>query len=151
MKTFVVVFAATLCAAIGETLISYAMKKNGQVDVKELSQWLNLIFSVIRNPYIFGGVILLGIFFFLYLAALSWADISFVLPLTALSYIFVALLAKFFLREDVSWYRWAGTLIIVIGITLVALDRRQQTAEYPGNAKISRSSQEISEADRGSF
>jgi drug/metabolite transporter (DMT)-like permease len=151
MKTFVVVFVATLCAAIGETLISYAMKKNGQVDVKELSQWLDLIFSVIRNPYIFGGVILLGIFFFLYLAALSWADISFVLPLTALSYIFVALLAKFFLREDVSWYRWAGTLVIVIGITLVALDRRQQTAEYPGNAKISRSSQEISETDKGSF
>jgi len=151
MKTFVVVFLATLCAAVGETLISYAMKKNGQVDVRELSQWLNLIFSVIRNPYIFMGVILLGIFFFLYLAALSWADISFVLPLTALSYIFVALLAKFFLREDVSWYRWVGTLVIIIGITFVALDQRQRTAEYPSQVQVSRSSQSIPETDKGSF
>jgi drug/metabolite transporter (DMT)-like permease len=151
MKTFVVVLLATLCAAVGETLISYAMKKNGQVDLKELSQWLKLIFSVVRNPYIFMGVILLGIFFFLYLAALSWADISFVLPLTALSYIFVALLAKFFLRENVSWYRWAGTLVIIIGIILVALDQRQQTVDYPGNAQVSGNSQEVPDTNKGSF
>jgi len=151
MKTFVVVLLATLCAAVGETLISYAMKKNGQVDLKELSQWLKLIFSVVRNPYIFMGVILLGIFFFLYLAALSWADISFVLPLTALSYIFVALLSKFFLREDVSWYRWAGTLVIIIGIILVALDQRQQTVDYPGNAQVSGNSQEVPDTNKGSF
>lgn len=151
MKTFVVVVLATLCAAVGETLISYAMKKNGQVDLKELSQWLKLIFSVVRNPYIFMGVILLGIFFFLYLAALSWADISFVLPLTALSYIFVALLAKFFLREDVSWYRWAGTLVIIIGIILVALDQRRQTVDYPGNAQVSGNSQEVPDTNKGSF
>lgn len=151
MKTFIVVLLATLCAAVGETLISYAMKKNGQVDFKELSQWLKLIFSVIRNPYIFMGVILLGIFFFLYLAALSWADISFVLPLTAMSYIFVALLAKFFLGENISWYRWAGTLVIIIGIILVALDQRQQTADYPGNAQVSRSSQEVPGTNKGSF
>ena len=143
MRIFVVIFLATLSAAVGETLISYAMKKNGQVDLTELSQWLKLIFSVLRNPYIFMGVILLGIFFFLYLAALSWADLSFVLPLTALSYIFVAFLAKFFLREDVSWYRWAGTLVIIIGITLVALDRRQQTVDYRKNVQDSGHSQEV--------
>jgi drug/metabolite transporter (DMT)-like permease len=151
VKTFVVVFLATLSAAVGETLISYAMKKNGQVDLTELSQWIKLIFSVVRNPYIFMGVIFLGIFFFLYLAALSWADISFVLPLTALSYIFVALLAKFFLREDVSWYRWAGTLVIIIGIILVALDQRQQTVDYPGNAQVSGNSQEVPDTNKGSF
>ncbi len=143
MRIFVVIFLATLSAAVGETLISYAMKKNGQVDLTELSQWLKLIFSVLRNPYIFVGVILLGIFFFLYLAALSWADLSFVLPLTALSYVFVAFLAKFFLKEDVSWYRWAGTLIIIIGITLVALDRRQQAVDYRKNVQDIGHSQEV--------
>jgi drug/metabolite transporter (DMT)-like permease len=143
VRIFVVIFLATLSAAVGETLISYAMKKNGQVDLTELSQWLKLIFSVLRNPYIFVGVILLGIFFFLYLAALSWADLSFVLPLTALSYVFVAFLAKFFLKEDVSWYRWAGTLIIIIGITLVALDRRQQAVDYRKNVQDIGHSQEV--------
>ena len=151
VKTFVVIFLATLSAAVGETLISYAMKKNGQVDLKELSQWLSLIFSVVRNPYIFAGVILLGIFFFLYLAALSWADLSFVLPLTALSYVFVALLAKFLLREDVSWYRWAGTMVIIVGITLVALDRRQQTSDHRGNVQERENSQKVHDIKKGSF
>ncbi len=151
MKTFVVVFLATLSAAVGETLISYAMKKNGQVDLTDLSQWLKLIFSVVRNPYIFMGVIFLGIFFFLYLAALSWADLSFVLPLTAMSYVFVALLAKFFLREEVSWYRWAGTMVIIIGITLVALDQRQKAVDYRGNVQLSGNSREVPDTKKGSF
>ncbi len=151
MKTFVVLLFATLSAAVGETLLSYAMKRNGQVDLTEFSQLLNMIFSVVRNPHIFIGVVLLGIFFFLYLAALSWADLSFVLPLTALSYIFVALLAKFFLKEDVSWYRWAGTVVIIIGITLVALDRRQQTADHRGKVQDSGNSHEGRGTERGGF
>jgi len=53
-------------------------------------------------------VVLLAIFFFLYLASLSWADISFVMPLTAMSFIFAALLAKFVLKEDVSWFAGSG-------------------------------------------
>ncbi|HXY61769.1 MAG TPA: DMT family transporter, partial [Nitrospirota bacterium] len=76
------------------------------------------------------GVVFLGIFFFLYLAALSWADLSFVLPLTAVSYLFAALLARFFLKEDVSWYRWAGTFVIVIGIALVALGGKSRSADH---------------------
>jgi len=151
VKTFAVVFLAALSAAVGETLISYAMKKNGQVDLTELSQWIKLIFSVIRNPYIFAGVILLAIFFFLYLAALSWADLSFVLPLTALSYLFVALLAKFFLKEDVSWYRWAGTMVIILGIALFAFDRRPQTVDYGGNAQDRGTSQGVGGTKKDGF
>ncbi|HXX82325.1 MAG TPA: DMT family transporter [Thermodesulfovibrionales bacterium] len=151
MKTFIVVLLATLSAAIGETLISYGMKRNGQVDLTELSQCLKLIFSVVRNPYIFSGVVLLGIFFFLYLAALSWADLSFVLPLTALSFIFAAILAKFFLKEDISWYRWAGTLVIIIGIVLVGLDRRQQSVDYRRNTQDNGTSQGVHDTKRSNF
>ncbi len=133
MKTIVVPFLAALSAAIGETLLSFAMKRSGQVDVTESSHWLNLILSVVRNPYIFAGVLFLGVFFFLYLVALSWADLSFVLPLTAVSYIFAAFLAKFFLNEDVTLLRWVGTVVIIAGITLVAFDGRQHTAGNGGN------------------
>jgi len=127
MKTFIVVFFAALSAAVGEALLSYAMKKGGQMDLTESAQWVRLIFSVVRNPYIFAGVVFLGIYFFLYLIALSWADLSYVLPLTAISYIFAAVLAKMFLGEEVSWLRWAGTLVIMAGITLVALDGKPRT------------------------
>jgi drug/metabolite transporter (DMT)-like permease len=129
MKTIIVAFVAALSAAVGETILSYAMKRSGQVDVTESSHWVNLILSVVRNPYVFAGVLFLGVYFFLYLIALSWADLSFVLPLTAVSYIFAAFLAKFFLGEDVSWLRWVGTIVIIAGITLVALDGRQRTTD----------------------
>ena len=129
MKTFVVILLATLSAAIGEVLMSYGMKRGGEVDLTAPSQWLGLILSVVRNPYVLIGVVLLAIFFFLYLASLSWADISFVMPLTAMSFIFAALLAKFVLKEDVSWFRWVGTLVIVAGIIIVALDDKQLTGD----------------------
>jgi drug/metabolite transporter (DMT)-like permease len=129
MKTIAIAFLAALSAAVGETLLSFAMKRSGQVDVTESSHWVNLFLSVVRNPYIFTGVIFLGVYFFLYLVALSWADLSFVLPLTAVSYIFAAFLAKFFLNEDVTWLRWVGTVVIIAGITLVALDGKQRTAD----------------------
>jgi drug/metabolite transporter (DMT)-like permease len=129
MKTFIVLFLATLSAAIGEVLMSYGMKRGGEIDLTVPSQWVGLILSVVRNPYVLMGVVLLAIFFFLYLASLSWADISFVMPLTAMSYIFATVLAKFALKEDVSWFRWIGTAIIVVGIIVVALDNRQLTVE----------------------
>jgi transporter family protein len=127
VKTFIVIFLATLSAAIGETLLSYGMKKNGQIDLSVPSQYGHLILSVIRNPYVFIGVVFLAFFFFLYLAALSWDDLSFVMPLTAMSYIFVALLARFVLREEISLFRWAGTVIITLGILFIVFDGRQRS------------------------
>lgn len=129
MKTFVVIFLATLSAATGEVLMSYGMKRGGQIDITAPSQWVGLVLSVVRNPYVLIGVVLLAIFFFLYLASLSWADISFVMPLTAMSFIFAAFMAKFVLKEDVSWLRWIGTVVIVLGIIIVAMDNKQLTEE----------------------
>ncbi len=129
VKTYIVILLATLSAAIGETLLSYGMKKGGQVDLCSPSQWACLVLSVVRNPYVFAGVVFLAFFFFLYLAALSWADLSFVMPLTAMSYIFAALLAKFVLREEVTWFRWVGTAVITAGIILITFDNRQRTDE----------------------
>ena len=129
MKTFIVILLATLSAAIGESLLSYGMKRNGQINLAVPSQWGQLILSVVRNPYVLAGVVFLAFFFFLYLAALSWADLSYVMPLTAVSYIFAALLARFVLKEELSWFRWAGTLVITLGIILIVLDSRQRSED----------------------
>ncbi|HXY54548.1 MAG TPA: DMT family transporter [Nitrospirota bacterium] len=131
MKTYIVIMIAALSAAVGESLLSFGMRRYGSMNLAEPSHWLVLISSVFRNPYVFLGIVFLSIFFFLYLAALSWADLSFVLPLTAVSYLFAALLAKFFLKEEVSWHRWAGTIIIVIGIALVALGGKSRSSDVP--------------------
>jgi drug/metabolite transporter (DMT)-like permease len=125
----VVIAVAALSAAIGETLMSYGMRRSGSISLGDPSHVVALVLSVVRNPYISLGVLFLALFFFLYLAALSWADLSYVLPLTAMSYIFAALLAKFALKEDVSWMRWAGTIMIVLGIAFVALGESRVTQQ----------------------
>ncbi len=128
MKTILILLVATLCAAIGESFMAYGMRSMGQVSLSSPSQILGLVLSVVRNVHVTIGVCFLACFFFLYLATLSWADLSFALPLTNLSLVFGALLAKFVLKEQVSWSRWLGTIVILGGITLIATEKKQQTA-----------------------
>jgi drug/metabolite transporter (DMT)-like permease len=54
------------------------------------------------------------------MAMLSWADLSYVLPLTSIGYVMTALAGRFFLHEEISRWRWAGIALIVMGVTLVA-------------------------------
>ncbi len=122
VKTFIVIVIATICAAVGETFLSFGMRRIGLAN-PSLWQWFSMVAT---NTWVLVGVFCLGGFFFLYLAALSWADLSYVMPLTALSYLFAAVLARFFLREEISWIRWAGIVVIVVGIALVALDHNEQ-------------------------
>jgi len=55
------------------------------------------------------------------MALLSWADLSYVLPLTAVGYIATALIGRFILNEQITWLRWSGTLLIVAGTSLVGM------------------------------
>ncbi len=133
MKTLVVVLIATICAAVGESFLSYGMRRIGYAN-PSVGEWFAMVAT---NPYVFIGVFFLAGFFFLYLAALSWADLSYVMPLTALSYLFAAVLAKVYLKEDISWLRWTGIIVIVIGIALVAAEEgRQRTAKISSRSAL---------------
>ena len=120
------VFAA-LSGAVAETLFSYGMKSFGAMDWSKPSRWLDLLLVVPRDPHVLAGVVFAAGFFFLYLTALSWADLSYAMPITALSYIFAAVFARVFLGEQLSWHRWVGSLLIVAGIALVVLEGHQRS------------------------
>jgi drug/metabolite transporter (DMT)-like permease len=76
--------------------------------------------SAVFTPWIGAGIALLIGFFASYLTALSWADLTYVLPATAFGNVIVALLAKFWLQESISWQRWAGIVLITVGVGFVA-------------------------------
>ena len=78
------------------------------------SNWRQLL-TVLLNPWIVFGICLLILFFCSYLTALSWADLTYVLPATALSYVLMALLAKIFLHENVTLSHWLGIGLITAG------------------------------------
>ena len=86
----------------------------------ELGGPVQAFLLTITNFYVIGGMVLLILFLFLYLASLSWEELSFVLPLTAADYVLVTLLAYFLLHEDVSPLRWAGSVLVGLGIALVS-------------------------------
>jgi drug/metabolite transporter (DMT)-like permease len=76
--------------------------------------------SAVFTPWIIGGIALLIGFFASYLTALSWADLTFVLPATAFGNVIVALLSRFWLHEAISYQRWFGIVLITVGVGFVA-------------------------------
>jgi drug/metabolite transporter (DMT)-like permease len=117
-QRYLILLAVMLTASVGDTLLSHGMKQIGPVSVGHLG----LLLAAMRNPWVIAGILCLLGFFASYLTALSWADLTFVLPATAFGYVVVLLLAKFWLHEPgaSSLYRWAGIVLIVCGVGFVA-------------------------------
>ena len=115
-QRYLILLAVMLTAAVGDTLLSHGMTQVGPVSFHHLG----LLFTAMANPWVIAGILCLLGFFASYLTALSWADLTFVLPSTAFGYVVVALLSKFWLGETISMYRWAGILLIVCGVGFVA-------------------------------
>jgi drug/metabolite transporter (DMT)-like permease len=116
MSQYGVLALVAICAPLGDTLLDRGMS---QMPAISLSHPLALITAVF-TPWIVAGIALLIGFFASYLTALSWADLTYVLPATAFGNVIVALLAKFWLNEPITPYRWAGIALITIGVGFVA-------------------------------
>jgi drug/metabolite transporter (DMT)-like permease len=115
-QRYLILLAVMLTASVGDILLSHGMTQVGPVSLAHLG----LLLAAMRNPWVITGILCLLGFFASYLTALSWADLTFVLPSTAFGYVVVALLSKFWLHETISLYRWAGILLIVCGVGFVA-------------------------------
>ncbi len=115
-QRYLILLAVMLTASVGDTLLSHGMAQVGPVSLAHLG----LLLAAIRNPWVITGILCLLGFFASYLTALSWADLTFVLPATAFGYVVVALLSRFWLHETITLYRWAGILLIVCGVGFVA-------------------------------
>lgn len=115
-QRYLILLAVMLTASVGDTLLSHGMRQVGNVSFDHL----RLLFIALKNPWVISGILLLLGFFASYLTALSWADLTFVLPSTAFGYVVVALLARFWQHEHISFYRWLGIILIVCGVGFVA-------------------------------
>ena len=79
------------------------------------------------NPFVLTGVLLLVLTLLIRVATLSVADLSFVLPLTAVGYVFSTALGRFVLSETVTGTQWMGTVLICLGASLVTSEQRVST------------------------
>jgi len=76
--------------------------------------------TVLFRPWVAAGVGLLILWMLSRMALLSWADLSYVLPVTSIGYVLVAIAGRVFLHEQISVKRWAGIALIMGGVALVS-------------------------------
>jgi drug/metabolite transporter (DMT)-like permease len=114
-RKYLVLAGVTVFAAAGDSMLSHGMKQTGNISVHHLQ---GVVFAVL-NPWVAVGILLLLAFFATYMTALSWADLTYVLPATSLGYVILALVARFVLHEHVSPLRWLGIVLITGGVGFV--------------------------------
>lgn len=117
-----VIALMVLGATVGETLISAAMNRVGDLDVIRKQHGLSTaIVAVVRSPLLLAGIACMAISFFSLLSALSTADLSLVGPATnSLTFIATAVSARFFLHENVDRRRWLAAICVAAGVFLLA-------------------------------
>ena len=109
-------FGIALFGSVGDSLLSRGMKDIGTISLSHLQS----LVVALANWWVLGGIVLLIGFFAAYMTALSWADLTYVLPATSIGYVIIALIAKFVLHEQVTTARWIGILLITSGVGFVA-------------------------------
>jgi drug/metabolite transporter (DMT)-like permease len=123
MREALLLFFVVAAGTGGELCVTRAMKHVGEVtDFRPLAL-VRVILSALKVPWMWAGVALMALAFFSLLAMLSIENVSFVVPVTALSYAAGALGGVVFLGERVSGRRWVGVFLVCIGVTLVWLGK----------------------------
>ena len=124
MREALLLFLVVVSGTGGEICVTRAMKHVGEVtDFRPLAL-VRVILRAMKVTWMWIGIAMMALAFFSLLAVLSIENVSFVVPVTALNYAAGALGGKFFLGERVTHRRWAGVLLVCIGVTLVWLGKR---------------------------
>ncbi len=108
--------AVVLTASFGDALLSKGMAQVGPVDLHHLP----LLLHALLNLNVVAGIVLLIGFFASYTAALSWADLTFVMPATAFGNVLIALISHYWLHEYLPVSRWVGIFLITSAVGFVA-------------------------------
>ena len=116
-RKYLILAGITVFSTLGDSLLARGMKQLGGVSRHEVSGLL----LAILNPWVTLGIVFLLAFFACYMSALSWADLTYVLPATSLGYVMVAFVAHFSFHEQISPTRWLGIAFIAAGVGFVAV------------------------------
>jgi drug/metabolite transporter (DMT)-like permease len=119
MHEAVLFFFIVVAGTAGELSVSRAMKGVGEVHDFRPKSILRFVLQSFRLPWMWLGIALMSLAFFSLLAILSFRQVSFVVPVSALSYAAGALGAKAFLGERISRNRWIGIAMVCLGVTIV--------------------------------
>jgi drug/metabolite transporter (DMT)-like permease len=131
-RVVVAMIIASAATAAGQILIRKGMQDIGSLEVYAPGALVSYFWQALTNPYVIVGTILNGIFYFLLIASLSWAEVTIAVPFTALEYGFAAVLAITILQEVVPPVRWAGIVLVMMGVLLITVSGEPTAAPSVG-------------------
>ena len=119
--TALMIALVVLGGSVGDVFITKGMKEIGEIATLNGRELLRIAGRTLRNRWFLVGVFFMAVSFFSFLAVLSWADLSLVLPATSISFVITTIGAKFLLQERISLNRWVGIVLVCIGVALISL------------------------------
>lgn len=125
LRTYLIVLLFIALKAVGNLSLAWGMKHDTEVVSANPLHFVRAMF----DPFVAFGVVLLIVSLLTRMALLSRADLTFILPVTAVGYILAAVLGKYFLHEVVAPERWAGTILVFIGAALVGSTAESTTGD----------------------
>ena len=120
-RVFLLLVFFVLCNTGGELAMSYGVKQVGEPENFRPMALLRFVWTAMRNSWLWLALPLLAASFYSLLILFSWAPVSVVIPASASNYIVGTFGAKYLLKEDVSFKRWMGVVMVCLGVTLVLL------------------------------
>ena len=121
LNTFLLLLAVVLFNAVGNLSLAWGMRHVSEAMALNPLGYIRAM----MNPFVALGIVLLICWLLARMTLLSWADLSFVLPLTGLGCILAAVFGKLFLGETVTLVHWSGTILICAGTAMVGSTDQQ--------------------------
>jgi len=109
------------CSTGGEIAMTHGMKKVGEPESLRPMAIFRFLARAVRSGWLWVALPLLAASFYSLLVLLSWAPLSVVIPASAFNYVVGTFGAKYLLKEQVSPKRWAGVVMVCIGVALVLI------------------------------
>ena len=130
-KLLVILIIGLIFESTGVVLLKKGMEQIGEIKTINVPAILGILKSGVSNPNILLGVLFEALFFATLLILMSKSDISFLWPLTGLSFVFATFAAIWFLGEHVSPVRWAGVILIMLGAALISYSEQTKPQSPP--------------------
>jgi len=121
MITALLIALVVLGGSAGDVFITKGMKQLGEISTLNPGRLAGIFVRAITNGYFLTGVFCMAVSYFSFLGALRLADLSLVLPATSISFVIATIGARLFLKETISRVRWAGILLVCIGVALISI------------------------------
>jgi drug/metabolite transporter (DMT)-like permease len=119
--TWLLVALMVAATTAGEVLQAAGMRRHGEIRDFRPNALGRAMAAVLRNRFVIGGVACMAVSFFAFMKLLSLTELSFAVPVSAVTFAMETVLAKYILKERVSGLRWTGAALVAAGVVLVSL------------------------------